>query len=282
MKRFLALALALAAPAAAQDPPAWTRPYAPFAVTDTITYVGTEGIAAWLIRTPAGAVLVDAGMEQSADLVAGNIERAGVRLRDVKWILLTHAHFDHAGALARLKALTGARVAAGAGDRAALQSGFPPGETSYEPVRFPAVRIDRAVRGGERIALGGMTLTALAMPGHTPGCTGWVLNTTDRGKPRTVVFPCSLTVAGNRLVGNRRYPGIVADFRRSFAAASRQPADIVLPSHPEVADVLARGRRRAAGERDAFVAPRLLARLSRESEAAFDAEFDRQLKAARR
>jgi glyoxylase-like metal-dependent hydrolase (beta-lactamase superfamily II) len=148
MKRLLALAMALAAPAVAQDPPAWTRPYTPFAVTDTITYVGTEGIAAWLIRTPAGAVLVDAGMEQSADLVAGNIEQAGVRLRDVKWILLTHAHFDHAGALARLKALTGARVAAGAGDRAALASGLPPGETRYEPVRWRCRGIRPAAPAG--------------------------------------------------------------------------------------------------------------------------------------
>jgi glyoxylase-like metal-dependent hydrolase (beta-lactamase superfamily II) len=279
-RRWAPLALLWAAPALAQDPPAWTRPIAPFAVTGTVTYVGTEGLSAYLIRTAQGAILIDAPMEENADRVARSIEAAGVRLRDVRYILLTHAHFDHAGALARLRALTGAQVVVGAGDRAAVESGVPPGETSYAPVRFPPARVDRVVRDGGRVTLGGVTLTAIATPGHTPGCTGWEAMLPDAGRVRRVVFPCSLTVAGNRLVGNRRYPGIVADFRRSFARMARVRAEIVLPAHPEVADVVARGRRRAAGEREAFIAPGLLPRITRESAAAFDAELARQRAAA--
>ena len=265
----------------AQVPPAWTRPTAPFHVVGPVHYVGTEGLAAYLIKTRDGAILIDGTMAENVPAIERNIVASGVRLRDVKVMLLSHAHFDHAAGLAGLKRATGARLTAGAADRTALESGIPPGETSYGVIAFPAVKVDRAIRDGGTVTLGGVTLTARATPGHTPGCTSWTMRVVERGRPLDVLFPCSIGVAGNRLVGNRRYPGIVADFRASFAKLGAMRADVVLPFHPEQGDVFGRKARRDAGDADAFVDPGLLDRLVAEARAAFAADLARQTAATR-
>ncbi len=282
VKRFVAVgALFLAAGLSlAQDPPSWTRPIAPIPIVGPIHYVGTEGLSAYLIKTRDGAILIDGTMERNVPAIRRNVERLGVRIGDVKLLLLSHAHFDHAAGLAELKAASGAKLVVGAGDRAAVETGIPPGETSYGVIRFPAAPVDRAIRDGETVRLGGVTLTARATPGHTPGCTTWTTRVIERGRPLDVVFPCSISVAGNRLIGNRRYPGIVADFRASFARMGAMRADVVLPFHPEQADVLERKKRRDAGDADAFVDAGLLARLVGEARAAFDADLAKQTAAA--
>lgn len=268
----LAAAAALAAgPAAAQgDPPAWTRATAPYNVIGPVDYVGTEGLAAYLIRTPAGAILIDAPMEENVDRLKASIAARGVKLSDVKLILLSHAHFDHAGGLAAMKAATGARLVVGSGDRAAVEAGVPPGETNYGVIRFPAAKVDLAAADGAKVSLGGVTLTAVSTSGHTPGCTSWRMTVTDKGQPRDVLFACSVTVAGNRLVGNRRYPGIVDDFRASFAKLGNEKADVVLPFHPEMTDLTARVRE------GRLVDPALLPRLVREGRTAFETELTKQ------
>ena len=277
LSRVGALALlAIAAPAAAQlDPPAWTRPIPPVPLIGPITYVGTEGLAAYLIRTDAGAILIDATMEQNVPAIERNIVASGVPLRQVKLILVSHAHFDHVAGLAAMKRATGAKVVAGIRDAAALESGIPPGEVSYGVIRFPAVTVGRRVRDRDRVRLGNVTLRAVATPGHTPGCTTWTMQVADRGRRRDVVFPCSVTVAGNRLIGNRRYPGIVADFRASFARLAALKADVVLPAHPEGADVFARARS------GTLVAPGLLRTMVVKARDDFDRELAKQTRAAR-
>lgn len=270
MKRLL-LALLFAAPASAQlDPPAWTRAIAPVPLVGTITYVGTEGLAAYLIRTSAGAILIDGTLEENVPAIERNVVAAGVRLTDVKLLLNSHAHFDHAAGLQQLKRDTGARLAAGVADVAALEAGVPPGETSYGVIRFPPVRVDRPVRDGGTVRLGEAALTAIATPGHTPGNTSWLLRTRVRSRPMDVLFLGSLTVAGNTLVGNRRYPGIVADFRRSFARLAKVRADVILPMHPETADVLGRAK---AGT---LIAPDLLPKLVEDARVAFERELAKQ------
>ena len=131
---------------------------------------------------------------------------------------------------------------------------------------FPAVKVDRALKDGDVVALGDVQMTAIATPGHTKGCTTWSITATDNGVPRRVVFPCSITVAGNILVGNKGYPGIVEDFRRSFERLATLKADIVLPAHPEFADVFERKARQEAGDKDAFVDTGLLPAWSRSRE----------------
>lgn len=267
--RSAGLVAALVALVGAGDPPEWTQPVAPFHLIGPIDYVGTEGLGSYLIHTRAGTILIDAPMAENVAALERNIA-ARDKLRNVKLILLSHAHFDHAGGLAALKRATGAKLVVGAADARAVETGTPPGETNYGVIRFPAAHVDRTIRDGETVTLGGVTLTAVATPGHTPGCTSWKMSILDRGVPRDVLFECSITVAGNRLVGNRAYPGIVGDFRRSFDRLAREKPDVVLPFHPETADVLGRAKR------DALIDPTVLPKMVQDARAAFDADLARQ------
>lgn len=279
-KRIMACIAAVASlsagAAAAQSPPAWSRPQEPFRVVGSIHYVGTQGIAVYLIKTSRGLILLDGGLQQAVPIVERNIAKLGFRLQDVKIILETHAHWDHVEGLAALKHGSGARLLASPGDRLALESGIPPSDTNYGVVKFPGVKVDAVLRDGEAVRLGDVAMTPLLTPGHTPGCTSWSMKVTENGRPLDVVFPCSLTVAGNVLVGNKGYPGIVADFRRTFARMRGVKADVVLPAHAEFADVIGRARRRDAGQANAFIAPELLPALVKQSEQAFETELRRQ------
>ncbi|MDB5707794.1 MAG: subclass metallo-beta-lactamase [Sphingomonas bacterium] len=279
----IAAAVALGAPSAAQspvapslDPPSWTRPVPPFRIVGNIYYVGSEGLASYLVKTERGDILIDGTMAANVPMIERNLATIGVRMRDIKYLLLTHAHFDHAGGLARLKADSGAQLIVGAGDRIAVQTGKAPGESLTGGVDFPAAAVDRGIGEGETVRLGATTLVAHATPGHTPGCTTWTLQMFERGTPLRVVIPCSLTVAGNRLVGNRRYPGIVGDYRASFARMAAIRADVVLPAHPELADVHGRRVRRDAGQRNAFVDRALLGTIVARARIAFAADLAAQ------
>ena len=269
-------ALLACATAQAEQPPEWSRPTPPFHIVGPIYYVGTEGIGVYLIRTAAGLILLDAGPENAAPVVKRSIAALGFRMRDVKLMLATHAHLDHAGGLARLKRDSGATFVASVGDRGALETGAPPSDTDYGVWKFPPIKVDRVLADGRPVVLGGVAMTPLLTPGHTPGCTTWTMRVADAGRTLRVVFPCSMSVAGNMLVGNRGYPGILADYRRTFARMRALKADIVLPAHPEQADVIARAHRRDAGDRSAFLAPGLLQRLVADNETAFENDLRRQ------
>jgi metallo-beta-lactamase class B len=273
-------AAALAAPAPAADPPAWTTPVKPFRIAGGIYYVGTKGLAAYLIVSRRGAILLDGTLAQNAALVERNIRSLGFPLRRVKLLIADHAHDDHVGALAQIKRDTGARFLASAADRWALEHGSPRGDTDYGVRRFPPVKVDGVVAEGQTIRLGEVALTAHLTPGHTPGCTSWSMTIRDGGAIRRVLFLCSITVAGNRLVGNRVYPGIVRDYRATFARLAAMRPDILLTSHPEMADVLGREARCQAGETNAFIDPDALPALVADSRAAFEATLAKARKAA--
>lgn len=276
IKLLLATTLLLvgASAGASQDPPEWTQPIAPFRIAGNIYYVGTKGLAAYLITTPKGAILLDGTMAENVPAIEANIRSLGIKLSDVRILLNSHAHFDHAGGLAALKRDTGARLLAMGGDRWALEHGRHFGLTSYPRGTFPPVKVDGVLRDGGAVTLGGVRMVAIATPGHTSGCTTWVLPVHLRAGEKTVVFPCSMTVAGNRLVGNTEYPGIVADFRRTFARMAQIKADIVLTAHPETAGVMTR----RGGQ---FIDPGLLPKLVAEARAAFAVELAKQQAAAR-
>lgn len=253
------------APAVAQNPPAWSRPTAPFHVAGPVWYVGTEGLGVYAIVTRAGTILVSGPLAQSAGLVERNLATIGVQPRQIKWILNSHAHFDHAAAFAELRRWSGAKLVASAGDASALRRGRHEADNANGHTRFAPVPVDRIVRDGEQIRVGSVALTAVLTPGHTPGCTTWTLPVVERGRRLNVVFPCSVTVAGNRLIGNRAYPGIVADYRRSFDRLATLPSDIVLPMHPDMVDLLGQARHHDAGAVDAFVDPSALPHLVAEA-----------------
>ena len=161
MRRLLLCLAALLAGGAspANTPPEWSRPTQPFHIVGPIYYVGTEGIAAYLIRTGNGLILLDGGLEENAPLVERNIAELGFRLNDVKLMIASHAHYDHVAALAQLKRDSGAAFASSAGDREAYETGTPPSEVSYGVIRFPPVKVDRVVVDGRPITLGGVTVT---------------------------------------------------------------------------------------------------------------------------
>lgn len=235
----LAAVLALAAtPALAQAN--WLLPAKPYKIIDNTYSVGSAGLTALLITTPKGHVLLDTGMPQYAAMVEKNIESLGFQLRDVRILLTSHGHFDHSGGLAKLKADTGATMVAAEGDRYALEKGVYPGSESNKAMNFPPVKVDRGVKDGDTVELGGLKLTAHLTPGHTKGCTTWTWPVKDKdGSAHTALYFCSASVAANSLVPEQ-YPGIVADYQHTFATARSIPGDVFLAPHSEFFDASAK------------------------------------------
>ncbi|WP_159236271.1 MBL fold metallo-hydrolase [Raoultella terrigena] len=221
-------------------------------MTDNIFYIGTHGLTSWLIVSGQQAIVLDPGLEQNASLIEKNIRALGFTLQDVKLLINSHAHFDHAAGLA------------------ALEKGRHEGDNIYGNAAFPPVMVDRVLHDGDAVTLGNIRLTAVLTAGHSKGCTTWLMRSTLAGKPVNVVFPCSISVAGNTLINNRTYPGIAADYRRSFARLRGLSADIVLPNHPEVTQVMPREERVKEGDKRAFIDPGLLKRVVDAAEIKFN------------
>ncbi|MGR4864490.1 CAU/MBL1b family subclass B3 metallo-beta-lactamase [Caulobacter sp. LARHSG274] len=271
------LALATAGAARAEDPANWSKPIRPYRVVGNIYYVGSEGLSAWLISSSEGHVLLDSGPSPAgAKLIEANIQALGFKLPDVKVLINSHAHFDHAGGLAQLKADTGARVWASRPDEPALKKGQHFGDNDNGLTSFAPVKVDKTFGDGQKLKLGEATLVAHLTPGHTIGCTTWTTQVVDRGRPLNVTFPCSTSVAGNVLVGNKTYRTIVADYRASFATLKALPTDVMLPAHEEQGHLLDKRKKMLAGDVNAFIDPGELARFVTASEAAFDKELARQ------
>lgn len=282
MKRVLislAFALAAIAPAAAHadDNSNWVKPIKPYRVVGNIYYVGSEGLSAWLITSSEGHVLLDSGPSaDGAKLIERSIQQLGFQLADVKILINTHAHFDHAGGLAQLKADTGAKVWASRLDEPALEQGHHIGDNSNGPTPFPAVKVDKSFGDGQKLKLGETALVAHLTPGHTLGCTTWTMAVVEKGRPLNVTFPCSLSVAGNVLVGNKGHRSIVADYRSSFVKMRAIPTDVMLPSHEEQGDLLAKRQKMLRGDPNAFIDPTELARFVDGYETRFNQELARQ------
>ena len=216
-----------------QTPDSWRQPIGPFRIADHTWYVGTEGISAVLVRTPQGALLIDGGMPQAADMLLAHLRELGVAPGQLKWILLSHAHGDHAGPIAAIQRATGARVVSNAESAALLARGGSDDLHFGDDILFPPVRADRLLMDGEVVELGAIHLTAHHTPGHTPGSLSWTWTDTREGKPLRIAYADSLSAPGYRLLGNPRYPRIVEDFRRSFDIVRGLPCDLLLTPHPD-------------------------------------------------
>jgi metallo-beta-lactamase class B len=212
----------------------WRAPVPPRHLAGNLYYVGAQGVSSYLITTPAGHLLIDSGFEDTVPIIQRGVEQLGFRLTDIKYILSSHAHIDHAGGHARMKQLTGAKVIASAGDARLLESGgaddflkWPKETILYEPVQ-----VDRIVADGEKVTLGDTTLTANLTPGHTRGATTWTMDVAEGGKTYRVVFFSSASINdGTRLLNNQSYPGIVADLEASFARFKSMECEIFLAPH---------------------------------------------------
>ncbi len=281
MKRILislAFALAAVVPAHADDNSNWVKPIKPYRVVGNIYYVGSEGLSAWLITSSDGHIVLDGGPSaEGGKLVERNIAALGFKLADVKVLINTHAHYDHAGGLAQLKAdIPTAKLWISRGDEPAIEQGHHIGGNENGPTPFPAVKVDKAFGDGQKLKVGETTLVAHLTPGHSIGCTTWTTQVTEKGRPLNVTFNCSLSVAGNQLVGNKEHRTIVADYRESFAKLRALPTDVMLPSHEEQGDLLAKRQKMLRGDPNAFVDPTELARFVDAQEARFNQELARQ------
>jgi metallo-beta-lactamase class B len=230
----LVIVVAAASFAQAPAPPAQSgnlmqsmnQPVAPFRIIGNIYYVGASDITSYLIVTPAGDILLDGGFVETAPQIEANIQTLGFKLADVKIILSSHEHLDHAGGIAEMKRATGAQFLALEQEVPGLTAG----------TSFPAANPDRVIHDGEDVKLGNTAMTAHLTPGHTRGCTTWSTTVTDRGKSYNVVFVGSVSVLPQYKLIERpnspaTYPGIQQDYEKAFRVLRSLPCDVFLGSH---------------------------------------------------
>lgn len=259
--------------------PAPNDPYPPFKIGEGLYYVGAADYASYVIATKAGLIVIDGGDAATGKQVVANIRSLGFDPGQVKILLNTHEHFDHAAGLAEIKrAAPGARLYASAKDGAIIAQGgrgdpFLKGDRFY----YEAVKPDVVLKDGDKVSLGGWTLTAHVTAGHTPGCTTWTFPVTVAGKVRQALDHCSSTVLpGYRLGKVETYPGQTADFEKSFATWRSLPCEVFLASHGGFFDLAGKRKALDAGRADAFVDPEGCKAFYAKAEAAYRAELKRQ------
>jgi metallo-beta-lactamase class B len=211
----------------------YSQPEEAFRLIGNIYYVGAKNIASYLVTTPQGHILIDTGTTEMTPVITTNIEKLGFKVRDIKIMLSSHAHFDHIGGHAAMKKLTGARVMAIRQDAEALEAGkdlSPLGDEGWAPVK-----VDRVLKDGDTVTLGGATLRAIWAPGHTPGCTVWTTSVPDGGRSYAVaIFGCGGPNGGVKLVGNQRFPTLVDDTMATFRKLKMLKPDIYVNGHPQM------------------------------------------------
>jgi metallo-beta-lactamase class B len=260
----------------------WSLPVEPRRIIGNIYYVGSNMISSFLIVTPAGHILIDSGDIQMSKQTEANIEKFGFKMRDVKILLNTQAHIDHCGGFAEFKRRTGATIAVskldgelmiagGKGDFANVGA-FANGEdVGYEPITP-----DRTIGDGDKVELGGVSLTAHLTPGHTKGCTSWSMRTNENGKDYDVLFLCGLTVSPYKLTNNERYPNIVDDVHNSFIKLRSMHADVLLAAHGFWFDFESKAARQREGFPNPFIDPDELGRHLAEMEKDFEQALQAQ------
>ena len=239
----------------------WNTPHEPFRVFGDTFYVGTAQLASILVVTDGGLVLIDGALPQSAPGIAAHLATLGYKLEDVKLILNSHTHNDHAGGLAALQRASGAVVAASPRSAAALRDGQPtPDDPQFEVpnAAFPPLANVREIVDGERLTVGNTAFTAHFTPGHTPGSTTWTWTACEAKRCLAVVYADSLNAVsadGFRFTDGGARPSLAESFRRSIDAVSQLPCDILLAPHPGFAQLEQKFERSKRGENDAFVDP---------------------------
>lgn len=216
-----------------ETPDAWRQPVAPVRIADHTWQIGTAGITALLVKTGGGALLIDGGVPQAADMLLAHMRALGVAPTDLRFILSSHAHGDHAGALAAIERATGAQVLNDAESAVLMERGGSDDIQFGDDILYPPVQTDRLLHDGEVVALGPLRLTAHFIPGHTPGSIAWTWDDTRDGRTLHIAYVDSLTAPGYTLVDNPRYPHIVDDFRRSFATVRALPCDVLVTPHAD-------------------------------------------------
>jgi metallo-beta-lactamase class B len=242
-----AIALTFFSLTALSQPAGWNDPFPPHRVMDNLYYVGTKELASFLIVTPDGLILMNTGYESTVPVIEDSVKKLGYNFKDIKILIAGHAHPDHAGGDNLVKELTGAQVVVGRLDVPAIQKFHPEGK------EHP---IDRVIDDGDTVSLGGTTLTAHVMPGHTRGCLAWTTDLKEDGKTYHAFIECSLNGQFLQVLDN--YPGMIDDFRATFKKARTFPVDVWVSSHASfyhMAEKYQKLQTRKPGDPNPFVDP---------------------------
>jgi metallo-beta-lactamase class B len=265
--------------AMAQAPADWTEPYPPFKVAGNLYYVGSRGLASYLIATPQGHILINSDLEANVSMIRDSIEKLGFKFSDVKVLLISHAHWDHDAGSATIKGLTGAKYMVMDGDVPVVESG---GKADFhygsDPSSlYPAAKVDRVLHDGDEVRLGDAVLVAHLTPGHTKGCTTWTMKVQEGGRSSDVVIVGSPNVnPGYKLVNNAQYPQIASDYERMFRVLKALPCDIFLGAHGAYFGMEAKHAESRDRGTAAFVDPEGYERFVASKEQAFRAELQKQ------
>jgi metallo-beta-lactamase class B len=257
----------------------WTEPFPAFRIAGNLYYVGSKGLANYLITTPHGHILINSDLEANVPLIRASIESLGFKFTDVKILLISHAHYDHDAGSDMIKKLTGAKYMVMEGDVPVVESG---GKSDFhygnDPVQlYPPTKVDRVLRDGDQVKLADAVLTARLTPGHTRGCTTWTMKVKEGGKTRDVVIVGSPNVnPGYKLVGNSVYPGIAEDFERAFQVLKSLPCDYFLGAHGSYFDMATKYAQLKAGVSTAFIDPVGYQNYVADRERAFRRELEKQ------
>jgi metallo-beta-lactamase class B len=250
--------------AAREDPWAqarktWNEDQTPFKLFGDSFYVGTHGLSSVLITSKQGHILIDGDLPESVPLIRKHIEQLGFKLTDIKLIVNSHAHFDHAGGIAELQKVTGARVVASPWAKATLDSGHSdqqdPQFATIAPLT-PLMRKAEVIRDGEQLSVGPLHITAHFTPGHTPGGTSWTWQSCEAERCLDLVYADSLNAVsseGFRFSGDPRYPTAGQDLRASIQTVAALPCDILVSAHPEGSDLWDRLAKRTAGDPNGLI-----------------------------
>lgn len=242
----------------------WNKPREPFKLYGNTYYVGTDGLSSILITGDQGHVLIDGALEQSAPLIEANIRKLGFKPQDIKLILNSHGHYDHAGGIASLARFTGATVAASQSSAMALQNGIntpdDPQVGFGEVNRFPSVKTVKVIKNGEVQHVGALALTPHFTPGHTPGSTTWTWQSCEGQRCLNMVYADSISAVSAPGFKFSAKPELVAQLRKSITLVGELPCDVMVSTHPGFTQIDAKLKRRAemkgAGQ-DPFIDPQL-------------------------
>lgn len=280
----LTLSWLVAGPASAQNPPDWTEPFPPFRIAGNLYYVGSKGLASYLVTTPKGHILINSDLEASVPLLKDSIAKLGFKIADVKVLLISHAHWDHAAGSAAIKKLSGARYMVMEGDVPVVESG---GKADFQYSSkaewlYPPTKVDRVLRDGDEVKLGGTTLVARLTAGHTRGCTTWTMKVKEDGKTYDAVIIGSPNVnPGYKLVGNEAYPKIAEDYERGFRVLGALRCDVFLGAHGAYYALEDKHARVKPGAPNPFIDPEGCKQFVEQKEREFRNELDKQTAAAR-
>jgi metallo-beta-lactamase class B len=263
----------------------WSEPFPAHRVIGNIYYVGSRGLASYLITTPAGHILINSNLKTSVPLISESIRKLGFRFDDVKILLISHAHFDHDAGSAEVAKQTGAKYMVMDGDVSVVESG---GKSDFQygddaTLLYPAAKVNRILHDGDEVKLGDTALTAHKTAGHTRGCTTWTLKVSEAGKTHDVVIVGSPNVnPGYKLVNNVRYPEIADDYARGFRVLESLPCDVFLGAHGSYYGMEAKYVRMKAGEANPYIDSEGYRNYVADREQAFLSELQKQTAAAKK